>query len=99
MRVRFQADADLDQAIVTATIRREPGVDFQTSSTANLAGLTDPQVLGIAAREGRILVSHDHRTMPHHFSEFIMTQVSSGLLIVPRISRWLLSLRSCSSSG
>ncbi len=30
MRIRYQADADLNQKIVTATIRLEPSVDFRT---------------------------------------------------------------------
>jgi hypothetical protein len=42
MKVRFQADADLHQMIITALMRREPGVDFQTATTAGLAGLLDP---------------------------------------------------------
>jgi hypothetical protein len=45
-------------------------------------GLEDPDVLAIAAREGRVLVSHDRRTMPYHFGEFIMTNTSPGLIIV-----------------
>lgn len=45
MNVRFQADADLHQMIVTALIRREPGIDFQTATAAQLQGLSDPQVL------------------------------------------------------
>jgi hypothetical protein len=36
MSVRCQADADLDQTIVTALLRREPGIDFQTVSAAGL---------------------------------------------------------------
>jgi hypothetical protein len=36
MSVRFQADADLDQTIVTALLRREPGIDFHTASAAGL---------------------------------------------------------------
>lgn len=31
MSVRFQADADLNQIIVRATLRLEPGIDFQTA--------------------------------------------------------------------
>lgn len=42
MKVRFQADADLPQMIVTALVRRAPGVDFQTATAAGLAGLRDP---------------------------------------------------------
>jgi hypothetical protein len=33
MKVRFQADADLNQIILLATIRQEPAIDFQTATT------------------------------------------------------------------
>lgn len=52
MKVRFQADADLHQMIVTALMRREPSVDFQTATAAGLAGLRDPHVLERAATAG-----------------------------------------------
>ena len=84
MKVRFQADADLHQMIVTALVRREPGVDFQTATAAGLEGLRDPHVLERAATEGRVLVSHDQSTMPQHFAAFIQHQPSAGLLIVPQ---------------
>ena len=84
MKVRFQADADLHQMIVTALVRREPGVDFQTATAAGLAGLLDPQVLERAATEGRVLVSHDQSTMPQYFAEFIQHQQNAELLIVPQ---------------
>jgi hypothetical protein len=35
MKIRFQADADLNQAIVSGILRREPTVDFQTSNVSN----------------------------------------------------------------
>ena len=82
MRIRFQADADLNQIIVKATLRLEPGIDFQTATAADLAGLDDPEVLKQAADQGRILVSHDRKTMPAHFGEFILAENSPGLLIV-----------------
>jgi Domain of unknown function (DUF5615) len=82
--VQYQADADLNQAIVTGVLRREPNVDFQTAVAANLEGVKDPDVLAIAARQGRILVSHDRRTMPAEFAEFIAQQPSSGVIIVSR---------------
>jgi hypothetical protein len=84
MKVRFQADADLHQMIVTALVRREPGVDSHTATTAGLSGLLDPQVLERAATAGRALVSHDQSTMPQHFAAFIQNQQSAGLLIVPQ---------------
>lgn len=84
MKVRFQADADLNQIVVAATARREPGVDFRTALAAGLANLNDQEVLAAAAREGRLLVSHDQRTMPRHFAQFIASQTSPGLLVVPQ---------------
>jgi hypothetical protein len=82
MKIRFQADADLNQAIVTGVLRREPEINFQTANIANLSGINDPDVLFLASREGRVLVSHDQRTMPHHFAEFIISQQSTGVIIV-----------------
>ena len=42
----------------------------------------DPDVLAFAAREGRILVSHDRKTMPTNFANFVATQHSSGLVLL-----------------
>ena len=82
MTIRFQADADFNQTILLAAIRREPSVDFQTATAGGLLGLADPEVLAKAANEGRLLVTHDQRTMPRHFAEFITQQTSAGLLVV-----------------
>jgi len=66
--IRFLADAELDCAIVPGVRRREPSIDFKSANDAGLEGLPDPQVLELAAAEGRILVSHDTSTMPVHFA-------------------------------
>jgi hypothetical protein len=84
MRVRFQTDADVHQMIVTALVRREPGVDFHTAISAELSGLPDLRVLERAAHAGRVLVSHDQSTMPAHFATFIQRQPSARLLLVPQ---------------
>ncbi len=80
--VRFQADADLKQAIITGTIRRQPNIDFQSAYAARLEGKKDPEVLAIAAQDGRVLVTHDRKTMSAEFGEFIMSQISSGVLVL-----------------
>ena len=82
MKIRFQADADLNQIIVKATLRLEPGIDFQTAHAGGLANLDDASVLKRAAEQGRIVVSHDRKTMPGHFGQFILSDESPGLLIV-----------------
>ena len=80
--VRFQADADLKQAIVTGTIRRQPNINFQSAYAAGLEAKKDPEVLAIAAQDGRVLVTHDRKTMPAEFGNFITSQTSSGVLVL-----------------
>jgi predicted nuclease of predicted toxin-antitoxin system len=82
VKITFQADADLNQTIVAALQRRAPAIDFQTADDAQLRGLPDPDVLARAARDGRILVSHDHHTMPVHFATFVATQQSPGVFLL-----------------
>jgi hypothetical protein len=81
--IRFQADNDLNRLIVAATFRREPGIDFQTAQAAQFDYLDDETVLQRAASAGRILVTHDKRTLPKHFASFLATGNSSpGVLSV-----------------
>ena len=82
MKLQFQADNDLDQRIVTAVRRLGPAVDFQTAPTLGLHGLSDAEVLALAAEQGRVLVSHDRRTLPDHFRRFIASRMSPGVIIV-----------------
>lgn len=96
MKVRFQADNDLNQRIVMATRRLDAAIDFQTAVAAGLhLGIEDPEVLLIAAREGRVLVTRDRRTMPYHFERFLAEHTSPGLIIlggslsIGRAAEWL----------
>jgi uncharacterized protein DUF5615 len=82
VKIRFQADADLNEDIVSGILRREPRVDFCTAGQAGLRGLGDAEALALAARSGRILVSHDRKTMPIHFAEFVQTHTSPGVFII-----------------
>jgi predicted nuclease of predicted toxin-antitoxin system len=70
VKVRFLADADLNKAILTGVLRREPAIDFLSAHTAGLRAMDDAGVLALAAEQGRILVSHDVGTMPVHFRTF-----------------------------
>ena len=82
MKLRFQADNDLDQRIVVATRRLDPAVDFQTAAALGLHHVPDPEVLALAAGEGRVLVSHDRRTLPGHFRQYTSSHTCPGLIIV-----------------
>ena len=80
--IKFQADADLKQAIVSRAIRRQPSIDFQSGTKADLEGIKDPEVLTMSAQNDRVLVTHDRKTMPLEFGRFIMTQDSPGVLVI-----------------
>ncbi|MEM8962724.1 MAG: DUF5615 family PIN-like protein [Acidobacteriota bacterium] len=84
MKVRFQADSDLKRGILLAVDRLEPRVDFRSATDAGLDGVKDPDVLARTARDGRILVTHDRKTMPRHFGTFVTRQSSPGVLVVPQ---------------
>ena len=82
MKPRFQADADFNEDIVSGVLRRVPDIDFQTANDAEFASLSDTDILNAAAKDGRILVTHDRRTMPIHFGAFIETETSPGVFVV-----------------
>ncbi len=84
MKIRYQADNDLNKAIVRAVARREPALDFRSAQAARLDHVPDPEVLSGAARNGRILISHDFQTMPEHFQEFVRDHHSSGVFLIPQ---------------
>jgi hypothetical protein len=82
MRPRFLADADFNHEIVRGLRRREPSIDFQGAHDGGVIGISDPEVLRLAAESGRILVSHDRKTMPTHFAHFLECRSSPGVIIV-----------------
>lgn len=96
MKITYQADNDLDQRIIDALSRLIPDSPFKTAPEAGFhTGTSDADVLRIAAEDGRILVSHDLKTLPQHFAEFIEQNVSPGAIIIRQevairdAARWL----------
>jgi predicted nuclease of predicted toxin-antitoxin system len=79
---RFIADADFNEKIIRAVRRREPAIDFLDASDGGTRGLSDPEVLALAAATGRILVSHDRNTILGHFDEFCRKHHSPGPITV-----------------
>jgi hypothetical protein len=67
-------------------LRMCPGIDLVTAHDSNILGISDPELLGWAARQGRLLLTHDVRTMP----KFVLERVSArlpmpGVVEVPTI--------------
>ena len=54
MSIRFQADNDLKGLMVTATLRREPAIDFRTAQAADLDHLDDQAVLKPGSSPGSL---------------------------------------------
>jgi hypothetical protein len=55
---------------------------MRTASDEKLAGLSDPEVLQVAADSARVLVSQDRGTMPDHFARFVRGAQSPGVILV-----------------
>ena len=84
MKLRFQADADLDRRIVAGLLRVEPSIDFEVGPHEKFEGVPDPDVLNYCVECERVLVTHDAKTMPIHFAEFVAEQSSPGVILVPQ---------------
>lgn len=60
-----------------------PAIVFQTETALGLHDADDPDVLALAAREGRVpSLARPLGPMPDHFREFTLTQTSPDVIIV-----------------
>jgi hypothetical protein len=83
--LRLLIDQDLDHDILRALIRRIPRLDAVTALEIRMSEATDDQLLSWAAQEGRIIVTHDRKTMPMHAAYLMAVGKNiAGLFVVPR---------------
>jgi hypothetical protein len=75
--LRLATDEDLNNRILRGLLRRKPDVDVVRVQDAGLSGRGDAEVLEWAAREGRVLLTHDVTTMKRYVDE----RVAAGLLM------------------
>jgi hypothetical protein len=60
-------------------------MDFLTAQAAGLRRTGDAEVLALAAKQGRVLVSHDVGTIPFHFRTFRSAgNQSPGVFLIPQ---------------
>jgi hypothetical protein len=62
--MRFAADENFNNDILRGVLRRHPDLDIVRIQDTEVYEADDPLVLEWAAKEGRILLTHDTRTMP-----------------------------------
>jgi hypothetical protein len=104
--LRFAADENFDNRIVSGLHRRNRNIDLVRVQDVGLYGADDPIILDWAAREGRILVTHDLATVSPYAYERIgkglpmpgVFAISARLSIVRAIEELLL-IAECSREG
>ncbi len=62
--LRLLADENLSGEVVRSLLHQQPGLDLERVQDVGLAGADDVAVLAWAAANDRIVVTHDHATMP-----------------------------------
>jgi hypothetical protein len=86
-RVKYLFDEDLNGRIVRGVRRRLSELDSTTVQEADLPEASDPAVLDWAAAQGRIVITHDHRTMrPCAEDRLKAGRPMAGLILVPQTS-------------
>ena len=75
--LRLATDEDFNGRIVRGILRRLPEADLLRIQEVGLSGAADQDVLDFAASEGRLLLTHDAKTMPRYAYE----RVASGLVV------------------
>ncbi len=71
----FLSDEDFNNRIVRGLLRRFPHLDLVRTQDVGLAGKHDTKVLEWAAREGRLVLTHDFATM----LDFAYNRIECGL--------------------
>ena len=83
--IRFITDEDFDNDILRGVLLRLPTLDIVRVQDVGLLGRNDPTVLEWAARETRILLTHDVRTMKYHAYARLTAGLSMpGVFVVPQ---------------
>ncbi len=61
--VRLLADENINHDLVRGVLRRRPGLNLVHVQAVGLSETDDPEILAWAAREKRVLLTHDVNTM------------------------------------
>jgi hypothetical protein len=64
--LRLAADENFNSDVVRGVLRRNASLDLVRVQDEGLSGTDDPAILGWSAQTGRVLLTHDARTMTRH---------------------------------
>jgi len=71
--IRFAADENLNDLVVRAVRRRRPDIDLVRIRDTEMRSANDPEILDWAARERRVILTHDATTMTKHAYDRVRT--------------------------
>lgn len=79
--LRLLLDENFNHHILRGLKLRVPDLDYVVAQAVGLKGLPDPQVLQWAAENGRILVTHDLKTIPRYaYQRVIAGEAMPGVI-------------------
>jgi predicted nuclease of predicted toxin-antitoxin system len=73
--IRLLADENFDHDILRGLLRRRPALDLVVVQETEMAGASDPDLLEWAARQNRIILTHDVQTM----TKYVYERLGRGL--------------------
>lgn len=83
--LRLAADENFNNDILRGLLRRDPSLNIIRVQDVNLVGASDPDVLEWAARENRVLLTHDQNTIIKFAYQRVMEgKPMSGVIEVNR---------------
>ena len=83
--LKLAADENFDNRILLGLLRRNSALDIVRVQDAGVAGADDPTVLGWAAREGLVLMTHDRKTIPKFANARVVAgEPMPGVFEVPK---------------
>ncbi|MBD2081846.1 DUF5615 family PIN-like protein [Leptolyngbya sp. FACHB-17] len=104
--LKLLVDENFDNTIVRGLFRRNPMLDIVRVQDVGLSGADDPTILGWAAQEGHVLLTHDVATITRYAYDRVrqghsmsgVSEISTGAPI-GRVIEDLLLLVECSQEG
>lgn len=83
--VRFVSDVDFRGRIVRGLMLQVPHLNLRRAQDVGLESADDPTILAWAAEEGRIVLTHDRRTMPRFAYDRVQKgQRMAGVVVAPQ---------------
>jgi len=83
---RLLSDENFNGDVIRGLLARVSEVDLVRVQDVGLMGMGDPDVLAWAAKEGRLLLTHDRKTVPGFaYSRVAAGEPMPGVLVLPTL--------------